>query len=144
MATETLSAKQVALEVGTDARNFRKFLRDVTPRDDQPGQGGRWTFTRGEATKIAKRFAKWAKDNAAATEAAEKAASTNGGTKAKAEPVAKAKPAKAKKGKAPKPLPEPEELEEVDLELGDLDDPDAEELEESEDEDIEDLGEDED
>ena len=49
---EVLSAKELAIELGCDARTARKFLRDIVPPEEQPGQGGRWTFT----PKQAKRF----------------------------------------------------------------------------------------
>lgn len=119
-AATTMSAKEVAQEFGTDARTLRKFLREVTPKEDQPGQGGRWTFTKGEATKLRKKFDRWSDEGAKSTPA---------------EP--KAKRAK-KETEAP---PEPEEIdlddEEI-LDLEDLDDPDEDELED------EDLGEDDD
>lgn len=41
---EFLSAKEMARRLGTDPRNFRKFLRETTEADQHPGQGGRWTF----------------------------------------------------------------------------------------------------
>lgn len=113
--TTPLSAKEVAAEMSVDARTFRKFLREITPKEDHPGQGGRWTFTKGEATKLKKQFGKWV----AETEAKETAA-------AKA-PAAKATPAKkAKKSK----IEEPVELEDLDP-----DDEDIEDLEDLDDED---------
>lgn len=118
-AAPTLSAKEVARELGTDARTLRKFLREVTPKDDQPGQGGRWTFTKGEVTKIKKKFDKW-----------------GDGGKIKAEKpetlVAEAKPAKGKKGKKAQ-IEEPTDVtDDEDIDFTDLDDPDEEEIEEEE------------
>lgn len=110
-AAQTLSAKEVAVELKTDARTLRKFLREVTPKDEQPGQGGRWSFTKGDVKKLTKQFNTWVEK----------------GAKAKAEAVAEATSTK-KKGK--KQVEEPESIEEVefedDIELSDLDPADDE------------------
>ena len=62
-----LSAKEVALELGTDARTLRKFLRDTTPAEDQPGQGGRWAFEKKQVKKLKTRFAEWSEAKPART-----------------------------------------------------------------------------
>lgn len=113
MATaQQLSAKEVALELKTDARTLRKFLREITPKDEQPGQGGRWTFTKGDVKKLSKQFTTWAEK----------------GAKAKAEAVegavAKSKGKKAKDA-------EPEEIDET-VDITDLDEPSEDELDEIE------------
>lgn len=54
-----LSAKEVALELETDARTLRKFLRDTVPAEEQPGQGGRWAFEKKQLKGLKKRFAEW-------------------------------------------------------------------------------------
>jgi len=59
MANGVLNAKELAKELGTDARTARKFLREVVPSEDQPGQGGRWTFTQKEVKKFKKRYEEW-------------------------------------------------------------------------------------
>jgi len=91
-AAQQLSAKEVALELKTDARTLRKFLREITPKDDQPGQGGRWSFTKGDVKKLTKQFETWAEK----------------GAKAKAEAVegavTKAKSKKAKKSEEPEEI----------------------------------------
>lgn len=56
MPAATLTAKELASECGTDGRTIRKFLRGYLPAEDQPGQGGRYAFTKGEVTKIKKAF----------------------------------------------------------------------------------------
>lgn len=61
MADDVLSAKQVASMLDTDARTFRKFMREVTDPDDHPGQGGRWNFVDDEEEigELSKKFAEW-------------------------------------------------------------------------------------
>jgi predicted transcriptional regulator len=62
MATETLTVKEVAEEIGTTARLLRKFLRAETVEaggkvgEDTPGKGGRYSFTREEADELQERF----------------------------------------------------------------------------------------
>lgn len=114
---QTFSAKEVAQECGTDARTLRKFLREFLPAEEQPGQGGRYSFTKGEVTKIKKGFGDWGK------KAAAKAATADA-------PAAK-KGKKSKKDEAP-PVEELDAAELIDLE--DLD-PDVEDIEAGEDED---------
>ena len=54
----TLSAKEVAQELGTDARTVRKFLRKTY---GTIGQGNRWNIQRKEIAKLRKAFNEWAK-----------------------------------------------------------------------------------
>lgn len=51
-ATATLTPADLATELGTDARTARKFLRSITPKDEQPGKGSRWAL-KGTKTAIA-------------------------------------------------------------------------------------------
>jgi hypothetical protein len=39
-----MTPKELAQALDTDQRIVRKFLRDTTPEDQQPGQGGRWNL----------------------------------------------------------------------------------------------------
>lgn len=75
--TAEMTTAQFAAEIGTDPKTLRKYLRSVTPRDEQPGKGSRWSLP-GTKTAInahRKSFAKWQKDQAdAAAERAAKAA----------------------------------------------------------------------
>lgn len=120
---QTFSAKEAAIECGTDARTLRKFLREFLPQEEQPGQGGRYSFTKGEITKFKKAFSTWSAKGKAAT--------------ADAPPAKKGKKAKAE-------APPVEELTEDELiDLADLDDPDDDELETTEDDVEEELDEDE-
>lgn len=57
----TLSAKELAIKLGTDARTVRKFLRETTPKEDQPGQGGRWNIEPKQVKKLQTRFDDWVK-----------------------------------------------------------------------------------
>lgn len=62
--------------VESDGRTVRKFLRSITPREDQPGKGSRWQLdgTKRSVNKLQKQFAEWTAAQAqAALERAEKA-----------------------------------------------------------------------
>lgn len=111
MAT-TFSAKDLAQECDTDPRSMRKFLRSHLPADEQPGQGGRYVFTKGEVTKIKKAFLK---AQTTTTDAPEDEAKP------------KTKKAKNKKSKAEEVI-EREPDEDI-LDLDELDDPSLDELE---------------
>jgi hypothetical protein len=61
-----LSAKEAAIELGIDARTFRKFMRAVTPEEDQPGQGNRWHVETKDIKKLKKKYADWSRPKAKA------------------------------------------------------------------------------
>lgn len=72
-----MTTKDFAAAIGTDPKTLRKYLRDSTPREEQPGKGGRWVLpgSKSEIAKHRRSFAKWQKDQAdAAAERAAKAA----------------------------------------------------------------------
>lgn len=126
--TQTFSAKEVAKDFGTDARTFRKFLREHLPSEDQPGQGGRYTFTKGDIGKLKKAYTAWADGTAAKKKAAAESA-----VDGKATPKVKA----VKEPKRPKAMQEPEEIEvdeDFEAELEEIEDLDIEDLEEDEEE----------
>lgn len=52
----TLSAKEAAIELDTDARTFRKFMRSITPKEEQPGQGNRYSIESKDIKKLKKQF----------------------------------------------------------------------------------------
>lgn len=52
-----ITPKEFALEVNSDGRTVRKFLRSVTPKGDQPGKGNRWEVRNTAALR--KQFAAW-------------------------------------------------------------------------------------
>lgn len=76
--SKVMTPAEFALEVESDGKTVRKFLRSITPKDEQPGKGSRWSLpgTAREVQKLKKQFSEW---NAAQLEdrakrAAEKAA----------------------------------------------------------------------
>lgn len=59
MATaEKFSAKQAAIQLGTDARTLRKFIR-ASDDFDSVGQGNRYEFTSKEIKAMKKKFDAW-------------------------------------------------------------------------------------
>lgn len=75
--SKTITPTEFATEVGTDGRTVRKFLRSITPKDEQPGKGSRWALpgTKRDLDKLTKRFNEWtAKQDADRAARAEKAA----------------------------------------------------------------------
>lgn len=57
----TLSAKQAAQQLGTDARTLRKFMRAITPKENQPGQGNRYAIEEDLIPELQVKFTDWAK-----------------------------------------------------------------------------------
>lgn len=53
----TITVKELATELDTDPRTARKFLRTITPADEQPGKGGRWAIEKREVRGMRKKFA---------------------------------------------------------------------------------------
>jgi hypothetical protein len=73
----TITPAEFAEIIGSDGRTVRKFLRNVTPKDEHPGKGARWALpgTKREVTKLQKQFTEWAAaQEKARTEREEKAA----------------------------------------------------------------------
>lgn len=66
-----LTPTEFAVSVDSDGRTVRKFLRSITPREDQPGKGSRWALPgdKRSVTKLQKQFKEWS-----AKQAEEKAA----------------------------------------------------------------------
>lgn len=75
----SMTPTEFAVQVGSDGKTVRKFLRSITPKEDQPGKGSRWALEDGKAkvTKLTKQFRTW--------EAAEKQARAERAAKAAAE-----------------------------------------------------------
>lgn len=69
MATITLP--ELATELNTDARTARKFLRNVTDADSQPGKGGRWAIEKAAVRSLKSKFSKFQAEQAAAHAEAE-------------------------------------------------------------------------
>lgn len=51
----TLTPKELALELGTDPKTCRKFLRSLT--SDRAGKGGRWVIDANDLDALKERFA---------------------------------------------------------------------------------------
>lgn len=61
----TITPTELATELNTDARTVRKFLRSITPRDEQPGKGARWEIERKSVRSLRTKFAKFEEAQAA-------------------------------------------------------------------------------
>lgn len=62
---ETLTAKQVATRIGTDAKVLRKFFRSPASTVEAVGQGGRYEFAKTDLDKIKQEFETWQSGNKA-------------------------------------------------------------------------------
>ena len=58
MAT-ILTAQELAVEFETDARTIRKFLRSVTPKENQPGKGKKWGIEKKSLRTLRKQYSEW-------------------------------------------------------------------------------------
>lgn len=56
-----ITPTEFAVTVDSTGREVRKFLRSITPKDEQPGKGSRWELpgTKREVAKLQKQFADW-------------------------------------------------------------------------------------
>lgn len=56
-----ITTAEFAAALGTDARTARKFLRSITPKDEQPGKGSRWVLegNKRSLNSMKKRFDEW-------------------------------------------------------------------------------------
>lgn len=52
----TINVKELAEELDSTPRMTRKFLRHITPTDDQPGKGGRWSIQKAQVRGLKKKF----------------------------------------------------------------------------------------
>lgn len=66
-----MNTMKFATSVKTDPKTARRFLREVTPRDERPGKGKRWTLPdKGQnLTQLKRQFRKWASTHTRATTA---------------------------------------------------------------------------
>lgn len=55
----TITVTDLALELNTDPRTTRKFLRSITPADAQPGKGSRWAIEKREVRSLKSKFTKF-------------------------------------------------------------------------------------
>jgi hypothetical protein len=59
MAATMLTSKEVAEELGTDAKTLRKFLRSDASGIDGVGQGNRYSIPRAKVRQLAKAYKTW-------------------------------------------------------------------------------------
>lgn len=57
--TKMLTPKEIAQNWDTDGRSVRKFLRSITPKDEQPGKGARWAVEAKSLRSLKKEFDAW-------------------------------------------------------------------------------------
>lgn len=57
----TMTPAELAGKFNSDGRTVRKFLRSITPKDEQPGKGSRWSIAgdKRSVSKLQKQFADW-------------------------------------------------------------------------------------
>jgi len=55
----TINVTELSEKLGTTGRTARKFLRSITPVEEQPGKGGRWQIEKAQVRTLAKKFATW-------------------------------------------------------------------------------------
>lgn len=55
----TLNIAELATTLDASPREVRKFLRSVTPVDEQPGKGGRWAIEKRQVRSLTKQYAAW-------------------------------------------------------------------------------------
>ena len=118
-AASTLTPADLAAELGTDARTARKFLRSITPKDEQPGKGSRWAL-KGTKTAIAAYRKQFTAFQAAQEEAKAKREAAKAAAEAK-EPEAPAEADEAPELEGDDEEPTPEALADIDDEALDLD-----------------------
>jgi hypothetical protein len=70
MAT-ILTVADLSDKLSTDPRTARKFLRSITPRDEQPGKGARWGIEARRVASLRKQFTKWSTEQEAKRNARE-------------------------------------------------------------------------
>lgn len=55
----TINISEFATIIDATPRDARKFLREVTPDDAQPGKGGRWSIEKRDVRSLSSKFNKW-------------------------------------------------------------------------------------
>lgn len=58
----TINIAELATTLDTDPRTARKFMRSITPADEQPGKGSRWAIEARQVRSLKSKFAKFAAD----------------------------------------------------------------------------------
>ena len=62
----TITPTELAAKLDTDPRTTRKFLRSITPKEDQPGKGSRWAIEKRDVRSLQAKFKKFEAAEAAA------------------------------------------------------------------------------
>ena len=59
--SSTMTPTEFAATVDSDGRTVRKFLRSITPKDEQPGKGSRWALpaAKRDIARLTKQFGEW-------------------------------------------------------------------------------------
>lgn len=70
----TINIAEFSTIIEATPRDARKFLREVTPEDAQPGKGGRWAIEKRDIRSLRTKFAKWDEARKATPDAAEEPA----------------------------------------------------------------------
>lgn len=65
----TINISEFATIIEATPRDARKFLREVTPDDAQPGKGGRWAIEKRDVRSLTSKFTKWDAERRTAVEA---------------------------------------------------------------------------
>lgn len=55
----TINIAEFATIIEATPRDARKFLREVTPAESQPGKGGRWSIEKRDVRPLRSKFTKW-------------------------------------------------------------------------------------
>jgi hypothetical protein len=59
MAATLLTITDLAARLESDPRTTRKFLRSITPADEQPGKGSRWAVPATKVQSLKSKFKKY-------------------------------------------------------------------------------------
>ena len=59
----TINVQELAETLETSPRTARKFLRSVTPVENQPGKGGRWQIEKKDLRSLKKQFATFVEEH---------------------------------------------------------------------------------
>lgn len=61
--SKVMTPAEIASEFKSDGKTVRKFLRSITPKDEQPGKGSRWAVPANatQLKKLQKQFNEWTK-----------------------------------------------------------------------------------
>lgn len=59
--SKVMTPAEFATEVESDGKTVRKFLRSITPKEDQPGKGSRWSIAADARSlkSLKKQFGEW-------------------------------------------------------------------------------------